>query len=88
MEVLKRIIKPTIVVPKRMIKAPTLVKSVATPPQASLPNIPARERVRMDTKNKSMPTITLGWLRGILNLEIKSPKLKKMKGKKTVVQEK
>ena len=50
--------------------------------------IPALVAVIRDIKVKSPPTITLGWARGVLNLDNNSPKVKNINGRNTVVQEK
>lgn len=87
-EVLKRIISPTIEVPKRTMNAPAGVISWETPPQAVLPITPACPMVAKEIKKRMLPTTTFGWERGIFILESMKAKERKMKGRKIVAQEK
>jgi len=87
-EVLKRIIRPIREVPKKIINAPILVIKAATPSQAFVPNTPAFVKLAIETKKRRIPTITFGWLRGPFNFETKKEKERKIKGRKTTVQEK
>ena len=87
-EVLKRMIRPTVDVPKSTINAPAGVTNVATPPQAAFPSVPARLIVKTEIKKSRAPTITFGWLKGVLSFERRRPKVKKINGRKIVVQEK
>ena len=81
-------ISPTTEVPKKMINAPTPVTRAAMPSHEALPTLPARVNAVTETKKRSEPIITLGCDRGILNLETKRPKVKKINGKNIVAQEK
>jgi len=87
-DVLKRIIRPTTEVPTRTIKAPAPVIRVEIPSHETRPNNPALEITKTDTKKSRPPTVTLGWDRGVLSFEIRSPNERNINGKNKVVQEK